>query len=197
VVGNQAPPILLRSVGIEPAMCAVLLVEDNAAIALCKLILEKLDPELARRVAIEVRNGEAEVTSALRLTYSFKIPLTFIGVYDGDVGDQIPADIEGYATVLPGDQPIEKILRAMVTENSASLGQLTQRGDLHVILNALEGADHHNWYEDVAKELGLSKDQLFFLLFSIWIGLPGNSDITVQCYERIAALVLNSNSHPD
>ena len=189
LIGDQPPPILLKSIGIDPPLAAVLFVEDEAARSLSRGVLERLDPSLARRVIIEVRSGHGEVTTALRLTGKFQGALKYLGLYDGDSRPEVPNELISRSAFLPGNQAIEAIFRELIQGNPDSLAEMTGNPHLSAILAALEGADHHDWYEEVCKELGLTKTQLFPMMFSIWMRVPENIVAATATYEAIVALI--------
>ena len=112
VIADQPPPILLKSIGINPPLAAILLVEDEAARAFCRGVLERLDASLAKRVSIELRNGHGEITTTLRATSTFEGPLKFIGLYDGDSRAEVPDDVLPRSVFLPETYPSKKYFEA-------------------------------------------------------------------------------------
>lgn len=195
-VGGDPHPVLLKSVGIDPPVRAALFVEDQAAKEFCKGIIERADPTLSRQVAIEVRGGEGEVTAALRLTGKFKLPMKFIGIYDGDVAADIPEDVRESATALPGDRAIEEIFRDMVTSNPHGLAEALNVPALIEVLHGLEGANCHDWFEQIAHEVGLTPPQLFPVLFRLWMSGDANSQAAAVVYENIVALIDGRSDEP-
>lgn len=185
LVGDQPHPILLRSVGIDPPLKAVVFVEDDAAREFCIALLERADPAFARQIVVDVRGGESEITAALRLTRIFRIPFKFIGLFDGDFREEIPEDLLDISVSLPGTVAIEKIFREMVGIHQNEVANKLGAQNLVAVLNGLEGADHHDWYESVAREVGLTKHQLFPILFGIWVGVDGNADKCQAVYQAI------------
>jgi hypothetical protein len=57
LVSDRPAPILLETLGIRPSVDTIVFVEDAAG-TFCRLWLERLDPNLSRRIEIIVRNGE-------------------------------------------------------------------------------------------------------------------------------------------
>jgi predicted ATPase len=188
-VGDDPPPLLLKSVGIDPPIKAVAFVEDHAAKAFCRGALERLSPTLARKVAIDVRSGEGEITKALRLTAGFDLPIRFIGIYDGDREGDIPEDVVTTSTFLPGGRPIEEIFRDLLQSKLDEFEAISGTKNLRAIMNSLEGANIHDWYEEIAREIGLSKSQIFPILFSLWMNEAVNAVAAMALLERILALV--------
>lgn len=185
LVGDQPPPVLLQSVGIDPPLKAVIFVEDDAAKEFCRALLERMDPAFARQIAVDVRGGEGEITAALRLARTFRVPFVFIGLFDGDYKEDIPADVLDISLALPGVIAIEKVFRDMVGAHQNEIANKLGAQNLVAVLNGLEGADHHDWYEGVAREVGLTKHQLFPILFGIWIAIDRNMDECQAVYREI------------
>ncbi|MEY9352388.1 ABC-type cobalamin/Fe3+-siderophores transport system ATPase subunit [Bradyrhizobium japonicum] len=188
LVADRPPPILLETLGIKPPVDTVVFVEDAAGGAFCRLWLERLDPNLARRVEIMVRNGEGEIISAMRqLQGPFQF-IRFLGLFDGDMKGKIPKDVQPVSAHLPGDEAIEIVFRKMVVQNPAKIVEITGWTDLETILFGLGGADHHDWYHMLSEHVGQTKQQLFATLFSIWMKDEANSTIALSCYRDLLAL---------
>lgn len=187
---NENPhPALLKSLGIDPPIEAVLFVEDQAAKLFCRSLLQRLNPSVSRRIEIEVRNGEANVTAALRLASNFSTPLVFRGVYDGDMRGRVPEELTGVSAFLPGDEAIELTFKALVIENVEQVKTALGSEELRTVLNSLEGVDIHDWYAGVAAETGLTREQLFPILFNIWFNREENEAAATQSYNAIAAFI--------
>jgi len=189
LITDRPPPILLESLGIKPPIDTLVFVEDAAAAIFCRLWLERFDPNLARRIEIAVRNGDGEIINAIRQLpgpYRF---LRFVGLFDGDMRGKVPKDVDSSSVCLPGDQAIEKVFRQMVTSDPSKVSEFTGRNDLETILFGLQGSDHHEWYERLSLHLGLSKPQLFAVLFSIWMRDEKNRAEAAAAYEQLLVLV--------
>ena len=189
VIADQPPPILLRSVGIDPPLSCIIFVEDEMAKRFCGALLERFDSSFARRASIERRNGEGEIKKALEITKSLSQRVKFLGLFDGDMRNSIPDDLQSVSACLPGSTSIEEIFREMVTTDPEPLSQASGNNQLSTILANLEGKDCHDWYEEMGKELGLTKDQLFHLLFRIWIQNDDNKRAAEETYDALVKLV--------
>jgi predicted ATPase len=189
VLDDQPPQIVLKSLGIHPVLAAIVFVEDSMGRLLCRAILERFDVALSRQTHIDQRKGDGEVKAALKPMLEAKLPIQFVGLFDGDVRSSVDAMYESHAAFLPGDLPMETIFREMVRKQPAALSMEIKHENLFAVLAALEGIDLHDWYEELAKELGVSREQLFSTLFKIWISLPDNESAARQTYSDLAARI--------
>jgi len=186
------PPALLSLIGMDPHTDVVVLVEDKLAEVFLRQMLERIRPSLSRRIEISVRNGHGDITSLLlKLRGQFK-RIKILGCYDGDMRTAIPDDVREYAINLPGDKALEAYLREMVTQQPALLVNATGSQDVPAILAGIEGAEHHDWYTSLCRELGLSQEQLFPTLFNIWMNQDGSSDAATNMIGELTALIAPS-----
>lgn len=195
LVSDQPPPVLLANLGIEPAITSIVFVEDAMGLELVRAVLEKNDPALSRRIHIEVRNGEGEITRALRVTQTISGPIRFIGAYDGDQRNSLVPDVQEHSLFLPGTEPIEKIFKDMVVRNPQALGKALGGRNIDAIIDGLEGANIHDWYEGVSKEVGLTKPQLFPILLRIWLDADDNAKAFATTYEELCDVL--TKGRPD
>lgn len=188
-ITDRPPPVLLKEMGIEPAIRILVFVEDFLAMLLCRAILEKYDPLLSRQVHIDQRNGDGQVISALKPMIGVNAPIKFIALFDGDMRGKVPDQVAPISAFLPGEEPIEVLFRNLIERDPGALESATGNQNCGAIVGALEGKDHHDWYEELARELGLSRDQLFSQLFYIWMQPPENAEAAAATHEAIVALV--------
>ena len=189
VVESNPPPILLGLLGIEPGIDVVVLVEDEAAEHFLRLILERHKPSLSRRVEVSIRNGEGDIIKVLeRMRGPFKA-VKIVGVFDGDQQGRVPNDLEGVSTFLPGDKPIEQIFREIVYARPNELEAISGSQDIGAILFGLQGAEKHDWYAALGKHLGLSRAQLFPMLFQLWERQDGNVEVAEKMVQKMMELV--------
>ncbi|MEG4798900.1 AAA family ATPase [Microcoleus sp. LAD1_D1] len=189
VISDPPPPVLLKEIGIDPPIKAFVFVEDQMAKIFFRTILEKIDPFLSRQIHIEHRNGDGGVISALTPMLGVTAPVRFVALFDGDLRGKIPQDIVPQSSFLPGDRPIEQIFRALVELDTNGFASAVGNPNCSAILSSLEGRDHHDWYNDLARELGLSSDQLFSHLFHIWWHSSQNESLASQAYNDVANIL--------
>jgi energy-coupling factor transporter ATP-binding protein EcfA2 len=178
------PPALLRTIGIDPHVDVVVLVEDQLAEIFLRLMLERIRPTLSRRIEINVRNGHGGISSLLRNIDGQFSKVRVIGCYDGDMRGNLPPGVEKYSTFLPGESALEVTLRDIVTHDPDSLTTATGSCDVGPILFGLQGAENHDWYSNLCSQLGLSTAQLFSMLFGIWMQQQGNSEAAIATIDR-------------
>jgi ABC-type cobalamin/Fe3+-siderophores transport system ATPase subunit len=188
-IAGLPPPALLQTIGIEPHVDAVVLVEDRLANVFLRQMLERMRPSLSRRIEISIRNGDGGITGILkRLNAQFEA-IKIIGCYDGDLRGNVPVELEGLSTFLPGNAALEVVLRKLVINNPAALIATTGSQDVPAILFGLEGVDHHDWYAGLCQGLGLSAAQLFPMLFNIWLQEGENRDAANATLDHLTRLL--------
>lgn len=189
VVDGAPPPALLEMIGITPQVDTIVLVEDVAASSFCRLLLEKINPSLSRRVEISVRDGDGNIVRALKELGENFSSLKVIGLFDGDLAGRIPEEVRRFAVLLPGDRPIEIIFREMIEAEPVTLQTAIGADNLEAILFGLRGSNHHDWYEGLCRHLGLTKAQLFPTLVQLWLRRDENNlGLAQQMVEAILAL---------
>jgi predicted ATPase len=169
IVDGAPPPALLEMIGIAPQVDTIVLVEDLAASSFCRFLLEKIHPSLSRRVEISVRDGDGNIVRALKEVGGNFSSLNVIGLFDGDLIGQIPKEVLKFSTLLPGDQPIEVVFRGMIEGEPEALQKALGAENLEAILFGLRGSNHHDWYDGLCRQLGLTKAQLFPTLVQLWL----------------------------
>lgn len=194
VVDGPPPPALLKTIGIEPPKDTIILVEDDSAEQFCRLLLERLRPSLARRAEISPRGGEGNIVAALRKVAGQFTSMNFIGLFDGDMRNRVPNEVANFCTLLPGDKPIEACFRDLVEADPNSLAIAIGTNGLDAILFGLQGKDHHDWYAGLCQELGMTKSQLFPVLFQRWIREEVNSTAAAATIDSLVALDIQNKA---
>lgn len=195
VVEGSAPPTVWESIGISPNIDAVALVEDNASKELLKRILEKYRPVLARQIEICVRNGEGNITTALRSIAGAFSAIKIVGMFDGDMRERVRPDIAQFSGFLPGNESIEKIFRSLVQSAPDKVTAALGTSNIAAILSGLQGTDSHDWYTKFCIEVGLTREQLFPILFRIWHDNDDNANMAKQSVEELAYLLHASEQY--
>lgn len=182
IASEQQFSSMRKSVGLETPVDCIMFVEDRAGAHFLRLILGKLDYLLSLRCEIIVAGDESSITRALdSLPRSIK-SIKAVGVYDGDMRNGVTVLEEGWPAVfLPGDRPVEQMYRDAVGGRIPELSKLTGRsnGELEVILANIRGQDHHDWFENFAKELRLTYEALMHVLFELWYSSEENETAAV------------------
>jgi len=180
---------LLKSLGVSIPVRCYLYVEDIVAKEFCLRILQKFSPKLARHCFVQDVGGEGQVKAKLKAMSDVKGPIAHIGVLDGDV------DISGWANdallavSLPGTLPFEKQIRAVMQSHASEISKNLGVDDVNKILAHLQGLDHHEWLECLAKELSMAKTQIVSTVFRYWIEdlsvLDGANEMVSEIWKML------------
>ena len=149
---------------------------------------------MSRRVEISVRDGDGNIVRALKELSGNFTSLKVLGLFDGDLSGRIPEDVLKFSTVLPGDRPIEIIFREMIEGQPGALQNAIGAENLEAILFGLRGSNHHDWYDELCRHLGLTKAQLFPTLVQLWLRRDEtNLALAKTMVESIKALRATAN----
>lgn len=175
VIEGTPPPAILGTIGVSIAVDTVLLVEDEAAAILLRQILEKYNSGLSRRSEIKICDGHGGISGILKKVGGQLINVGVFGVFDGDAKGEVEDKIRQHSVFLPGEMPVEVAFRRMVEADNEALRAATGSDHIPAILFGIQGADHHDWYADLCKHLGMTKAQVLPLLFRLWIRSDDNA----------------------
>ena len=137
------------ALGISQNYLGTLFVEDKVASDLLTVILEDKAPWILKQYAIDIVNGESNISERLRFAKDRYIHYDFIGVYDGDMRTRLTGKDKlnwGYC-FLPGDQAAEEIFRKYTRQSNnldklcAALGK--DKKKVIAFLATIEGFDCH------------------------------------------------------
>jgi hypothetical protein len=131
------------------------------------------------------KNGDGEIVNLLKQVENRYDTLSILGIFDGDAAGKIPNQIEKKAAFLPGDQPIEKLFKALAEERQNDLQTAVGSGNVKEALFALQGRDHHDWFIELAKSCGLEAGQMFMILFGLWIRHGQNEELARTAFGQI------------
>ena len=183
--GTPLSPSLMATIGIEPVVNTVLLVEDEVASLFLSQLLDHVDSAFARTCEICNQKGDGNIVAALdRLAGRFRA-IRIIGVFDGDLRGRVKKSAAPFAAFLPGNAPIETIFRDLILSNVPRAAEALSKPHLSAVLFGREGEDHHDWYTNLCEGLSLTKAQLFPMLFNLWIKQLGNGNVAMASFESI------------
>ena len=188
-VRGKPRPRLLGQIGVNSVPNTVAFVEDSLAMALLIALLERSDPISRKGVFIDVRNGDGEITSALRSVKGLNLPFRCVGIYDGDLREGIPDDVSAKATYLPFDAGLEIVLKDFIIARVSLLSERLGIDDLSEVLATLEGYEEHEWFGALANDLGMKVGELFQMILPVWLGLPENEQEVSGFQDRLKALL--------
>lgn len=169
VVDGTPRPRLLGQLGVATQLRAIVFVEDALARSLLVALLEKVDPISRSGVHIDVRGSDGEIIKVLKSIVGINVPIKFLGVFDGDKKGDVPDSIGEASLFLPGDQALERELKDFVRANVAVVGDRLDVNDFAAVIASLEGDEHHDWFSNLAADLGMTSPELFQALVPVWV----------------------------
>jgi len=181
VAPNPTELLLQTVLGIRSRYSGVFLVEDKAAREFVLAWLGKLDPGLLQKFRVLDVGGDGEIKNALSKFPKVGDWLKVVGIFDPDMRG-LEEEYNWPYTFLPGDGNPETMLRTFcIGRGDAVAAQLGRAVcDVEIILASLEGLNHHDWFEDLSRNLGIGYGQLMGALFTIWFESETNSQMALQ-----------------
>ncbi|MEN6541792.1 AAA family ATPase [Parvibaculum sp.] len=183
---------LLQTIGLTKGTEFLFLVEDRGAALFGKLWLDHFDASLARRTELVALAGESAITLALRNLPDTRAGLRMFGLYDGDVRDKVPKDVQKKALFLPGNIRMEQKFRQMTNGDVSAFEEILGKSDIKKTLFALNAHEDHDWFDGLAKILNRSYEQLMADFFKWWISVDENVDEAALSFEKVKAMLLDS-----
>ena len=165
-----------RLVGLVVATDTFVAVEDRASREFARLLIARTDNTLSVRAEIMDAKSESDITKLRQLIPRRLRSLSVVGAYDGDMKEKI-AELdeekkkqEWPFIFLPGTMAVEEIFQQLAKESPALFAEKLGRtqDDFEVALASMQGKDHHDWLEELAKLLGVNYDQLMLAGFECW-----------------------------
>lgn len=172
ITTNPAPRLLVDRIGLYLRRRFAGLVEDDAARAFCRALVEQLDPRVAADLDILISGSNGEISDALKkIKPDPNERLVLVGIYDGDQRNAVPKDLAWPTVCLPGETNPDSELRNLVKSGSKdaiakALG--IPNDTLVVALGGLEGTDDHDWTNRLCAALRITVAQLFSRLVPMW-----------------------------
>lgn len=170
---------LQTALGVDASKTVTAVVEDRVACIVAKELLRVLRPDISYRVHVSIGESNSRVIGALA-NYPVDVPgQKLVGVLDGDQktgyslsnrGDVFkPEGLKHPLEFLPWTVAPDEVLRNHCCSRAAdlarALGIPIERTT--TVLSALEGVDHHDWIEELAKQLELSVEMIVLALLGI------------------------------
>lgn len=155
----------------RPPIRHVFFVEDESAWVLANVLIEAFDRRLARSSAIVWGNGSGYMTE---LQASFPRPpaleISYVYLFDGDKRAEVQASKPNRwpALFLPTDDDPDVLFRALRADIANLAKRLNiPRGELARFLDSKEGADPHDWVNDLGAEYG--RPRVLRTLAELWV----------------------------
>ncbi|MEY8336656.1 AAA family ATPase [Lachnospiraceae bacterium 62-35] len=159
--------------GVSQNYMGTLFVEDRIAYDFLSIILEDKAPYILKRYTIDIaEGGEKAISCRLEFPASDRIKYDFIGVYDGDMRNRLNTEkLQWKWVFLPGNKPLEELYREYLhnTENIKKFCDSMGKSDSQIItmLATIDGNDHHDWFEELRKFLGVDGRMLVRVFYNI------------------------------
>lgn len=185
----------LMTLGMSSSKAGIFYVEDEAAKYFLNILLFENRNDIKKMFDIEVVNGEGNVTNRLKFPKSEEFSYNLIGVYDGDMRNQINnSHINWGYTFLPGESPIEIELRDVLNKNLkdfADKNKIKMRTIIQ-ILHKHDGENYHDWFTNIASELGYSVEHFVKVLYKFWIVEEKNQQSVKIFFKELDGLLKSS-----
>lgn len=168
--------------GVSQNYMGTLFTEDKVACDFLSIILEDKAPYILKRYTIDItEGGEKAITHRLEFPLSDKIKYNFIGVYDGDMREHLDVEKLRWRWVfLPGDKPLEELYREYLHKYENIVQFCTKIGksesQIITMLATIDGNDHHDWFEELRKFLGIDGKMLVRIFYNIMQDMSGEID---------------------
>lgn len=158
--------------GIEVKCAGTLFVEDKVACDFLSIILEDKAPYILKRYTIEIVSGENAISKCLEFPRSEKIKYNFVGIYDGDMRSRLDiSKLQWNGVFLPGEKPLEVLYREYLHcdkhVNSFCQSISKDKDDILTFLSTIDGADYHDWFEELRKHLAVDGRQLVRIFYNL------------------------------
>ncbi|MCU4812793.1 AAA family ATPase [Bacillus cereus] len=170
-------PVIIReslvSLGLEAPKKGCIFVEDTVAEIFLQTLISKNCDHILRDYNIENVEGHAAITERLKFPNSNKFTYEIIGIYDGDVRDEVEKvknKINWEYGFLPTKDAIEIDFKNCVKIKVKQFAESIQI-DIHKmihILSKIDGEDHHDWLIELSRNLGKDISLLIEKLYDIW-----------------------------
>ncbi|MFF2157252.1 ATP-dependent endonuclease [Paenibacillus chitinolyticus] len=175
----------LTTLGINTNKSGVILVEDRFAREFTKSWVGKHDPHFLQEYEIISVGSDNKIVSLLKdIPYMnwFRV----LGLLDGD-RHELKEVYNWPYTFLPGLCPPEKLLKDVALVNIEELALVLKRevNAVHRILSTLEGANHHDWFEEFHKGIGMTYEQLMASLVDLWYAYEDNNIVSEELFNNL------------
>jgi hypothetical protein len=195
ILSGVTQPQLREVTGIGSALSGVILVEDRSAREFAKLIVTRFAPAILDDFEIrEVGPGPLRQALTFPEVGSW---LAIVGLFDGDMRTQVPAT-RWPVVFLPGSVGPEGVLRNADSRTVEELSRASGRSvaDIRFALGELQGRDDHDWFEDLARALGMPLDALMRALFEVWRETDLHEESARTCGQELLAATAAARKRP-
>ena len=169
VVTPRSIGAIREVVGVETAIRLIILVEDDTAREILRLILARFDLALTRECEVVAAGGEAMVIRGLQVLRNAS-RLRSVGILDADQRYRAE-DNDLKIFYLPGDGSPETELISVAIRNPRRIAKRLSRTseDVETAISLCEGREHQYRLNTIAEFLGLAESELRYELAQLWL----------------------------
>ncbi|MEU8931852.1 AAA family ATPase [Streptomyces sp. NPDC048409] len=178
---------LRDALGVENPLRSIILVEDEAALELLKLVLAAHSFASSGEVEI-IDVGSWNDVLSMKVGLSKSQRLRAVAVVDGDQRNNPKLnDASRNVLFLPGAEPPERVLIRYAIQYPEELAKLLgcSLASVNVYLSELDGLDHHRWLETLSLRTGNDWRYCLRAAFSIWHEESKNRALTEKLVRDI------------
>ncbi|MGW2323213.1 AAA family ATPase [Streptomyces sp. NPDC001233] len=161
---------LRDSLGVENPLRSIILVEDEAALELLKIMLTAHNFASGSETEI-IDVGSWNDVLSMKVGLSKSNRLRVVAVADGDQRNNPRLNDSSLGILfLPGVEPPERVIMRHAIEHPVELAKLlgSSLTSMNVYLSELDGLDHHRWLETLSLRTGNDWRYCLRAAFSVW-----------------------------
>ncbi|WP_306017469.1 ATP-dependent endonuclease [Oceanicaulis sp. MMSF_3324] len=167
LVGGPGKLAVTNQLGVNTRIERVCFVEDNRAKRFLKQLLYNEDPVLAHRSEIFAVGGSGNISKLLKtLPASTNKKLKIWGIYDGDLREDPSLPDDERIRFLPGSSGPETLIKSLVKKGSREIEASFSLSEFDAVCASIEGADPHDWIEELKGGAGLDEDTVIRIFVS-------------------------------
>lgn len=185
----------MNVLGLSAPKRGILFFEDKAASILARCMIKMSAEYVADSFHYSVSGSEANVLSQLKNFPKDLTGFSMIAIFDGDCRGKFEKDLMGFNQYiyLPSRSPPEEILIELLNQKEVSLmashlGVTIEK--LSMAIEAAAGADHHDYFRDLSRSLGVDFDILFYKLCEVWVGEKNNEVSVKEFLAELGKLIV-------
>lgn len=191
---SQSKNSALINLGMSVPKKGIFYVEDEAAKYFFMILLSENGTEIKKIFDVEVVNGEGNITGRLKFPKSDEFSYKLIGVYDGDMRGKInDSKINWEYVFLPGNKSIEIEFREIVSKEPHKFINKINISEERIIkvLENHDGENYHDWFTNVAKDIGYTTEAFTRVFYDLWIMEDENRQLIAKFLEELKAVLIN------
>jgi len=180
----------LTSLGLVLPKRGCIYVEDRVAELFLITLLQKHTSNILMNFDFEIAHGSAQITKRLEFPFSTKFQYKIIGIYDGDMKEQIMKEKEKLNwnfSFLPIEPSVEEQVISCLRFHVLDFAKLINIDiqNITALLARIQGEDHHDFFINLCRGLNKDMAQILIAFYDIWIDIPGNREVVNEFIQTI------------